>query len=92
MKCDKCGYNDNGTGDWAHVCSPVAIQRKPVMDKRIRVEVRDWGGDTTTEQVVYIDHMPKSISYDGGRIDIDGHPETLYMWSNSFTIEWEAES
>jgi len=21
MKCDKCGYDDRGTGDWAHVCS-----------------------------------------------------------------------
>jgi hypothetical protein len=20
MKCDKCGYDDNGTGDTAHVC------------------------------------------------------------------------
>lgn len=28
MKCDRCGYSDNGTGDWAHVCGPVAV--KPV--------------------------------------------------------------
>ncbi len=36
MKCDKCGYSDNGTGDWAHACGPVALQRAPVMNKRIR--------------------------------------------------------
>jgi hypothetical protein len=36
MKCDKCGYSDNGTGDWAHACGPVAIQRKPVANTRIR--------------------------------------------------------
>lgn len=23
MKCDKCGYDDKGTGDTAHVCGPV---------------------------------------------------------------------
>ena len=26
MKCEKCGYSDNGTGDWAHVCGPVKVK------------------------------------------------------------------
>jgi hypothetical protein len=26
MKCDKCGYSDNGSGDWAHVCGTVNIK------------------------------------------------------------------
>ena len=26
MKCDKCGYSDNGSGDWAHICGPVNIK------------------------------------------------------------------
>ncbi len=25
MKCNKCGYDDNGTGDTAHVCGPVNV-------------------------------------------------------------------
>jgi hypothetical protein len=25
MKCDKCSYSDNGSGDWAHVCGPVNV-------------------------------------------------------------------
>ena len=27
MKCDKCGYDDNGTGDTAHVCgyNPIKL-------------------------------------------------------------------
>ena len=25
MKCDKCGYDDKGTGDTAHVCGPVNV-------------------------------------------------------------------
>ena len=36
MKCDKCGYSDNGTGDWAHACGPVAVQQKSVANDRIR--------------------------------------------------------
>ena len=36
MKCDKCGYSDNGTGDWAHACGPVSIQRAPVANTRIQ--------------------------------------------------------
>ena len=26
MKCDKCGWDDKGTGDFAHVCGPVAVR------------------------------------------------------------------
>jgi hypothetical protein len=40
MKCDKCGYSDNGSGDWAHACGPVAIQRAPVMNSRIQELVK----------------------------------------------------
>ena len=27
MKCDRCGYDDKGTGDTAHVCGPVNIKK-----------------------------------------------------------------
>ena len=27
MKCNKCGYDDNGTGDFAHVCGPIEIKK-----------------------------------------------------------------
>ena len=27
MKCNKCGYSDNGSGDWAHVCGSVAVKK-----------------------------------------------------------------
>ena len=37
MKCDKCGYSDNGSGDWAHACGPVAVQRAPVANERIQL-------------------------------------------------------
>lgn len=26
MKCDKCGYDDKGTGDFAHVCGPISVR------------------------------------------------------------------
>ena len=40
MKCDKCGYSDNGSGDWAHACGPVAVQRAPVANERIKELVK----------------------------------------------------
>ena len=43
MKCDKCGYSDNGSGDWAHACGPVAIQQAPVANKRIKELAREAG-------------------------------------------------
>ena len=30
MKCDKCGYDDNGPGDTAHVCGPIKLKLKHV--------------------------------------------------------------
>lgn len=30
MKCDKCGYDDNGTGETAHVCGPINLKLKYV--------------------------------------------------------------
>ena len=40
MKCNKCGYSDNGSGDWAHACGPVAIQQAPVANERIKELVK----------------------------------------------------
>lgn len=37
MKCDKCGYDDKGTGDTAHVCGPVKIQMPTVPDNVIKM-------------------------------------------------------
>ena len=38
MKCDKCGYDDNGTGDWAHVCGPVEIKPPELHEEFDRFE------------------------------------------------------
>lgn len=38
MKCDKCGYDDNGTGDWAHVCGPVKIKPPELHEEFDRFE------------------------------------------------------
>jgi len=29
MKCDKCGYDDMGSGDTAHVCFPTYVKVRP---------------------------------------------------------------
>ena len=38
MKCDKCGYDDKGTGDWAHVCGPVEIKTYENLEEFDRFE------------------------------------------------------
>jgi len=35
MKCNKCGYSNNGSGDWAHVCGSVTV-KKTSMNPRLR--------------------------------------------------------
>lgn len=30
MKCDRCGYDDKGTGDTAHVCGSIKLKLKHV--------------------------------------------------------------
>ena len=51
MKCDKCGYDDNGSGDIAHACTfyqslshPVAEPKRPwvgLTDEDVRQCSRD---------------------------------------------------
>jgi len=38
IKCDKCGYSDNGTGDWAHACGPVEIRPPELHEEFDRFE------------------------------------------------------
>jgi hypothetical protein len=38
IKCDKCGYSDNGTGDFAHVCGPVKIKTPELHEEFDRFE------------------------------------------------------
>lgn len=38
MKCDKCGYDDKGTGDTAHVCGPVKVKAPELHEEFDRFE------------------------------------------------------
>ena len=38
IKCNKCGYSDNGTGDWAHVCGLVAVKLPELHEEHDRFE------------------------------------------------------
>jgi len=37
MKCDKCGYDDKGTGDTAHPCGPVNFPTPIVEDNKFKL-------------------------------------------------------
>ena len=38
IKCDKCGYSDNGTDDWAHICGPVEVSPPELHEEFDRFE------------------------------------------------------
>ena len=39
MICQNCGYDDNGTGDFAHACKPLNLS-DPAVQKRLATQ---WG-------------------------------------------------
>lgn len=39
MICQNCGYDDNGTGDFAHACKPLNLS-DPTVQKRLAAQ---WG-------------------------------------------------
>ena len=41
MKCDKCGYDDHGSGDTAHICGPVNIKKAPVTIQTVAANLRN---------------------------------------------------
>ncbi len=38
IKCDRCGYSDKGTGDFAHVCGPDTIKPPELHEEFDRFE------------------------------------------------------
>jgi len=64
MKCEKCGYSDNGTGDWAHVCGPVKVKESG-SNERIREcwikAAREDAGETWDSQEQFIERFAVMI-------------------------------
>ena len=58
---------------------------------RTRVTITDWDGDEDIVTVVYTDHKNPGICFDGGRIDIGGVPETQWVMSHRWKIDFEEE-
>jgi hypothetical protein len=57
------------------------------------VEIVDWGDDAYRkhgcEHVVATVELPQGFAgfcYDGGRLDLNGHPETIWVLSHQFSI------
>lgn len=57
------------------------------------LQVVDWGdgayaqhGKEHVVAEVKLAGPLTGFSYDGGRLDIDGHPETIYLWTNQFSV------
>ena len=48
MKCEKCGYDDHGTGDSAHVCMPLMNRRESGQVDPVYWEYRTFYEDNTS--------------------------------------------
>lgn len=40
MKCNKCGYDDNGSGDSAHVCGPVNFPSVKAAKEEVKQHIK----------------------------------------------------
>lgn len=59
----------------------------------MKYDVVDWGddayrthGNSRVIETVDLPNGLKGFSYDGGRLDLDGHPETIYVESHQFSV------
>ena len=50
MKCDKCGYDDKGTGDTAHVCGPLNPELHEEFDRFEELMANDESHLPVSEQ------------------------------------------
>jgi hypothetical protein len=63
-----------------------------------KVKVIDWSdvayekcGEKHVEEVIIDSEKPPAwFSYDGGRVDIQGHPDTIWVMGHQFSIEIES--
>jgi hypothetical protein len=70
MKCDKCGYDDKGTGDWAHVCGPVQVKMPtPVVPDNV---IKLWS-DPRFQILVEVDRLLDSSKMWAG-VEYTYHP------------------
>lgn len=57
-----------------------------------KVEVVDWSDEDYrqfgSEKIVltFYTDLPPGFSYDGGRLDIDGWPDTIWTMSHQFSV------
>lgn len=73
MKCDKCGYDDNGTGDTAHVCHtvtpwnerflamPVVAGDSYAREKCMQAEINDLRSENSSlraSRIAYANEFP----------------------------------
>jgi len=56
-----------------------------------KVIITDWDGDEDVVTVVYTDVKNPGICHDGGRLEIDGVPETQWVMSVRWKIDFEEE-
>lgn len=65
----------------------------PLLNNPITLNVVDWSDDAYKEHgkpkviaTLTLEEGFKGFSYDGGRLDFNGHAETIYVSSHQFSV------
>jgi hypothetical protein len=65
----------------------------------MKYDVVDWGDDAYLydgkPRVIETVELPNGLrgfSYDGGRLDLEGHPATIYVASHQFSVNEHTET
>lgn len=85
MKCDKCGYDDHGTGDSAHVCMTPELSRQFTKTHQDAVDARRWRAVRKRYARALCRLATDSTSYSS-----DKSPALLDAWADMAAAEIEA--
>ena len=54
-----------------------------------KIIIKDWTETPATVQEFTVPITDRSFSYDGGRLDIDGLGQTVWVIGHSFSVDFE---
>ena len=60
-KCPKCGWDDSGSGDTAHICGPVNIKKAPVTIQTVAANLRN----TIAGKEAYVQELAEKAQFAG---------------------------
>ena len=92
MKYDKCGYDDGGTGDFAHVCAPISTYKFVAPQVYYYLIITYPGSGTqvlmnTGDKAIGATKENKELLFVMGQKLLDGNVISSYQLVQTVTLE-----